>query len=137
MEAEIKGAKYRTGRLTPYTQAAITRRLLPCLVGLGAAVKDLKLKPGDIEQMDDLATIVNAFGPIASAIAKMTDDEFNFVLNACLDAATRQDGEKWARIRAQGGGFMYDDIDLPVMVQLTYKTLAENLGNFLPGIVKA
>jgi len=97
----------------------------------------MKLKSSDIEQMDDLATIVNAFGPIAQAISKMSDEDFNFVLNSCMDTATRQDGEKWARIRAQGGGFMYEDIDLPVMMQITYKTLAENLGNFLPGIPKA
>lgn len=137
MEAEIKGAKYRSGRLTPFVQAAVVRRLLPCLVGLGTAVKEMKLKVGDIEQMDDLATIVNAFGPIASAISKMSDDDFNFVLNACMDVTTRLDGEKWARIRAVGGGFMYEDIDLSVMMQITYKTLAENLGNFLPGMQKA
>lgn len=124
MDITIKGEEYRIGKLDGFTQFHVARRLAPALWALASAtggkpVKDL-----------DTAKAVLAVAPVADVIAHMSDADSNYVLNACLNVCKRKQKEGWQVVLGAPGRFMFEDIDMPVMVQLTVSVVRLNLSNF-------
>lgn len=127
-EVEITSNTYRIGRLNAFAQFHIARRIAPLLQSLGTAVMDLpRGGAGDDDTMKSL-------GPIAEALAKMSDEDCNYVLHACLSVCQRkQQGGQWARVQApNGAGLMFEDIGLAELMQIALATIQENLSNFFP-----
>jgi hypothetical protein len=118
---EINGQSYRIGRLDAKKQFHVARRLAPLLAGLGGA-----LKP----EAKGFAELVS---PIAEALAKMSDEDTDYVLDTCLMVVQRQQGEGWQNVMVKGGGLMFQDIDLPTMLRLAVAVIQQNLGSFFPG----
>jgi hypothetical protein len=48
-----------------------------------------------------------------------------------MKACQRKQGDGWQRVTAQNGAFLFDDIDMAVMVQLAVAAIKSNMGNFL------
>jgi hypothetical protein len=109
MELEIKGQNYRFGVLDAFKQFHLARRIAPVMGSLAQA-----------------GGLKDALQPIAEAVARMPDQDCNFVLQTCLRSVQRQSGPVWANIFV-GESLMFD---LGVMLQLTAKVIQENLGPF-------
>lgn len=132
--AEFKNGKhiYRAGRMDAMTQFHVMRRLTPCLgkmAGLaGGKVKLIFDAEGNIVDIDgDLDDVLL---PLVNAITALSDDEVNFVFNACLEVTERkQAGGAWAPLCVKGT-VMFDDITLPVRLQAVYQVVKENLTDF-------
>jgi hypothetical protein len=134
-ELEINGVSYRTGRLTPMLQFHVMRRLAPLLSGIGEAIKVAESS----QKIDETAraTVVDALlktaAPIVDAIGSMDDQQAEYVINTCLSVVERKDHGAWAHVQtptATGPILMFPDIDLPVMLQLCYLVVQENLSGF-------
>lgn len=125
----IGGNRYQVGKLPAIVQFHCARRIAPVLASMGVTLS--KLKAGES------AGIEAFIGPASEVVAKMTDEDVNYVIFACLDAVKRYQGDKLARVRASGSQqIMFEDIDMAVLLQLTVAVLKENLGSFfasLPG----
>jgi hypothetical protein len=68
--------------------------------------------------------------PLAEAITSLKDEDVEYIINACLEVTERkQAGGGWARLRS-GGATMYSDLSLPVMLQITYYVIKDNLLGF-------
>jgi len=120
-EFTINGHTYKIGKLNALTQFHVARRIAPVVSGLGIFI--------EVAKADPLAAI----GPVAEAIGKMTDADSEYVIYTCLGAVQRkQPGVNlgWGPVTSSGG-LMYDDIDLPVMLQLVFHVLQVNLAGFL------
>jgi len=128
MEVTIKGAAYQIRKLNPIQQFHIARRLAPALWALSSATESFALaKPEE--------GMLFLYKPVAEAFAKMTDEDTEYVLNTCLAAVFRQQGHGWAPVSVKGSqALMFDDIDLPVMMQLAFEVIKENLGNFFDAL---
>ncbi|SBV95505.1 conserved hypothetical protein [uncultured delta proteobacterium] len=132
MEFTIKNNVYRTCPLDAFNQLHIARRLTPCLgplAGLASAdielIKDEKGKVIDFK--GDLGEIMT---PLSNALSSLKDEDVEYILNACLAVTERkQAGNTWARLRV-GNATMFDGITLPVMLQIAYHVIAENLTDF-------
>ncbi|VXB25187.1 putative bacteriophage protein [Burkholderia sp. 8Y] len=118
---DINGQSYRIGRLDAKKQFHVARRLAPLLAGLGGALK------GKAQGFAELVS------PIADALAKMSDEDTDYVLDTCLSVVARQQGDGWQNVMVKGGGLVFQDIDLPAMLQLTVAVVQQNLGSFFPG----
>jgi hypothetical protein len=117
MEFEINGQQYRSGKLNARQQFHVARRLAPVLGGLAEASQG---------SSTDFAHFLQ---PIADAIAGMSDQDCDYILDTCLAVVQRQQGSAWANVfvnKAQ----MFDDIDMGVMLQIASKVISENLGGF-------
>lgn len=141
------GTNYRIGRLDPFVQFHVARRLAPILANLGTALKEaaplLQSKQAtggtpeeaaaskDAEDFDALAV---AIGPIAETLAKMSDEDVDYILHKCLAVCQRDiGGGKWAPVQLRGGTrLMFEDIDLPTLMGLTINTIQDNLSSFFP-----
>jgi hypothetical protein len=119
-DIEVNGNVYRIGRMDARKQFHVSRRLAPLLAGLGGAISGKKA--------DAAAT----FQPIAEALAQMSDEDTDYILDNCLAVVSRQQGNQFAPVMARGGSMMFEDIDLPTMMQLTIAVIRENLGGFFP-----
>lgn len=130
MEIEIKGIPYQTGKLNPFQQLHVSRRLAPILMSMGAAASVL-LKTEDKGKF--MEAVVSCLGPLAEAFASMPEEDVNYVLTLCLSVCTRAEGPGWQKVMPSPGHFQYADIDLAVMVQLVFAVVKDNLGNFTLG----
>lgn len=139
----IAGNNYKIGKMDAFDQFHVARRLAPALFALGGAASSMRgVVSEDGEQPSSLeleGAMLSAFEPVAQALAGMSDADTEYVLNKCLAIAMREQGNAWQKVAVMSGGkmrLMFQDIDMPVMVQLAVMVIKENLGNFftaLPG----
>ena len=125
MDITIAGNNYKTTKLDAFKQFHVSRRLAPALWALaGAASSD---KGGD-----DSALM--ALEPVARAVSQMSDEDSEYVLKACLSVCNREQNGGWAKVMNGNGQMMFQDIDMPAMMQLTFAVIQDNLGNFMQGL---
>lgn len=134
MELELGGNTYKTGRLTPFQQFHIARRLAPALLAFANTFKDAA--KASIQGQDSEEAFLAGMGPVADALANLKDEDTEYVLNACLGVCFRQQPGGWQKVSIGPGKLMFDDIDMVVMLRLSSEVIKENLANFmgaLPG----
>lgn len=138
MELTINGNKYRSVKLNAIQQFHVARRLAPAILTLGSTASELVKtltalqSKGDAAEVDAFGMMVAAAGPLANVLGAMTDEDSDYVINACLRAVSREvsSGVGWQNVISSSGGVMFDDIELPVMLQLVVAVIRENLANF-------
>lgn len=122
-EFEIAGQTYRAGKLDAFRQFHVFRRLTPVLGSMGG------LNRAAENPMEALA-------PVAQAIAGLSDADCEYVLGTCLGVVQRRQGTTWANVwNASAKRPMFDDIDLPAMLQIAVRVAEENFGGFLADIL--
>lgn len=134
--------EYRVGKLSPMKQFHVARRIAPLLAALGGAALSAPKDIAAIEQSDasaDDAAEDSALGAIqhflqslAPALASMSDEESEYIINTCLAVVKRKQNTSFAPVIASNGRLMFEDIALPDMMQLTVAVIQENLGSFFP-----
>ncbi len=134
-DLNISGHDYKFDKIPALAQFHIVRRLAPIIGELLGAVDPKKFKDGkaDINQAEMIKVLV----PITSALAKLSDEDANYVLFGLLKYITRkQIGGGWAKI-ATGETLMFEDIDMKIMIQLSVKSFMVNLGGFISALPSA
>lgn len=127
-EIEVAGQTYRIGKLNAIQQFHVSRRLGPVMAAVGISLQSLSA--GMLADLSDFSAII---GPATEVMSKMTDEETNYIIFTCLGCVGRQEEARWAPV-VQGSNFMYQDIDMPVMIRLVVAVLQDNIGNFLQGL---
>ena len=124
---EIKGQTYQLATLPAITQFHVSRRLGPILATVGISIQ--MLKSGLKLDLDDFVPMLE---PVLDVMAKMKDEDVNYVMFTCLGAVKRLQGEnKWAPVTTAGSLIMFEDIGMDLMLRLVIEVLKENLGPFL------
>lgn len=118
-EIELAGSTYAIGKLNAKQQFHVARRLGPALVALAT---------GFTASAEDDSLL--KFKPIAEALARMSDEDSEYILDTCLAVCSRKQEKGFAKVMANGQ-MMFADIDLAVMIQLTAAVVKENLENFM------
>lgn len=119
MNFEINGHEYSSRKLDTFKQLHLVRRAAPAL---GAIVK---------AQQQGAKTIVDYAGPMADAVAGLPEDDFDWVVHTCLGVVQRKQGSNWTAVDVNQT-LMFDDIELPELLQILGKVVMENLGRFFP-----
>lgn len=125
---DINGQTYRLGKLGALPQFHISRRLSPLLAVAGTSLAGLKLSLDT-----DVSEFASILEPVTEIIAKMPEEDVNYILFTCLNVVARKQGEQWAPI-TRTGQLMFEDIDMPTMLQIVFGVLKNNLGNFMKGL---
>lgn len=131
-EVEINGHTYRIGKIDAMRQWHMVRRIAPALIGvlgmanLRAAAKD--------EEMD-VRELIDRIEPFLEALSKMSDEDNDYVIDTCLSVVERNVGNDrgWIKI-GTSGQLQYDDIDLLVILRLTFEAGRENLLGFFAAL---
>jgi hypothetical protein len=126
-EKEIGGQHYQFGKLNALQQFHVVRRLGPALMVAGISVE--MLRTGITVQAEDILAMA---GPVIEVIGRMSDADSDYVIFTCLGVVKRKSGNGWADVAApEVKQLMFQDIELPHMLQLVAEVLRVNLGNFL------
>jgi hypothetical protein len=120
MEFTIEGRTYKVGKIDARTQFHIVRRLAPILGEIAPVLKDIGGSNG-----------LDAIPPIADALAKLSDADADYCIFGLLKVIYRkQDNDLgWGAV-ATGESLMYEDITMPIMLQLAWKALSFNMSSF-------
>lgn len=128
-ELEIGGHTYRIGRLSALTQFHCARRIAPALAAVGAGFGEVSEAAKETSADNVLFAVMEK---VAEVMSKMTDVDVDYVIHTCLGVVTRrQEDMRWASI-TRGTRMLFEDIDMPTMIQITIAVLKENLGDFFP-----
>jgi hypothetical protein len=129
---QLDGRSYKLNKVDAFKQFHLVRRMGPLLSELFPAMKKAALVTSkkeltESEKYDQLADIA---GPLLSGFSKLTDKDADFILMGLLSAVeVQQEGAGWARV-ATDVGLMFNNLDLPTMLQLAGRALMYNVGNF-------
>lgn len=132
-EIELGGIQYRTGdKMNTFDQFHVFRKLAPLMSGLGETFNQM---PQTTDSEGAMPTgFWQALGPGAQALSDMSKEDSEFVLRTCLRNTMRANGVGgWARVMADSGAMMFDDIDAFTMLQLAWAVIQDNLGGFFGG----
>ncbi len=123
MDHIISGQTYRVGKIDARTQFHIVRRLAPIFGELAPA-----LRGGAGDPLTTLPAITAAF-------AKLSDEDMDYCLFGLLRVVVRQqpNGLGWGPV-STGTILAYDDITLPIMLQIAWASLSENLSSFFAAL---
>lgn len=123
------GNEYRVMRMKAKQQWNCARRLAPLLAKSGNLIAAVQQDPSGTGGIDFFA----AFQPFAEALSELSDEASDYVIDTCLGHAQRKAANGYRPV-VMNGTMMWDDIEMPEMLEITFNVLRENLGNFLQGL---
>jgi hypothetical protein len=134
-EFEQGDHSYRVSRLDAFKQFHLTRKIAPVIPTLIPAFMTLR----DVSESAATGNpegMAQAFAPFAAGIARMPDDDAEFILGTCLSVVLRKQGNTWMPVwSVQNRTCLFDDIDLVQMVQISIRVMESSLGPFLRGLL--
>jgi hypothetical protein len=156
-EIELQGVRYRVNKMSVFDQAHVARKVAPIIFSMGRGYSNALAKlpqrapqpasngndsmaeefeaPTDQhETAEQNEVLFETMGPIADVLAKMSDEDVNYVLKKCLGVCAKHNGTSWAPLM-RGDNLMFDDLDLATLMQLTMEVVQDNLGPSLRGLL--
>lgn len=129
-EFEINGRRFMCSKIDAFKQFHIVRRMAPILADLlPVASKFAKMNATDLKEDQ-----IEALAPIMNGIAKLSDVDADKVLIGLLSAVEiKQETGNWAKV-AGDHGLMFQDLDLPTMLQAAGRAFMYNLSGFFTAL---
>lgn len=117
-----------TGRLNAFKQLYVVKRLAPAL---GELLPLLTSYLQRAESDAGRAEAAEVFGPFATAVSKLQDEDLEYIITTCLSIVQRRlpGGTGWSALIVKGK-LIQEDLSLPEMLQLTWKVIEANLLGF-------
>lgn len=133
-EFTVGGVRYTAGKMSAFDQFHVARKLGPVLLWLGnASLSGLTddAAPNDKKPVVKLTPEREARAftqALCSMSAPLSRDDSELAVNLCLSTVQRDVGgdKGWASIRAAGGAWMFQDIELPEMLEIVWHVLKAN-----------
>ncbi len=118
-DAKIGEFEYKTAKWDAFQQSNVARRLAPCLA------ETIKVTIEGGETIDQVITLTKA-------MARMTDEEYNYMTKAALRVTQRKDPTSglWVAVVAAGDRIMFADITWREVQEITRVVIGDNLGDF-------
>jgi hypothetical protein len=133
-ELEINDVWYRTGKLDAFKQFHLFRKLMPLFSGMGETAASQVAAAAQAAGASEELVRWSSLGPIAQAVADMSQQDSEFIIKTCLAVCTRKNPVgQWVRLATPAGDLMFEDIDLTIMLQLSFAVIQDNLAPFFPG----
>ncbi len=136
----IGGHDYAIGRLNALDQLHVSRKIAPIVPNIMPILTEVA--KGDLEkviesieadenaELGGLEPLAKALEPFMEAIAKMPEDDVNYVIHKCLSVVKRN-----GAVVCRGESIMFDDLDMNHLLPLTVAVIRTNLGNFIQGLL--
>jgi hypothetical protein len=134
---EVGGHLYSSQKMDARTQLHVSRRIAPLFAEFAAVMTSDNPQTPD-PQMPALSTMGGQdLKQLAEALAKMSDSDVDYVINACLRLVRRANrtisGEvsSWSGVWNEAAQrLQFEDITLPQMMEVVQTIIMEELGGF-------
>lgn len=160
-EFEVQDTRFQAKRMSPMVQLQVVRRVTPVLMGVvpsmldqmrsrqsvlkkegedgeGAAPERQSILDMDVSVLRD--TVVPALQNAATHLASMPEEEFQYIMHACLSLVSmqREGGTGWMPIWNQAARqAQFEDIDGSTLLLITVEVLRQELTPFMTGLVSS
>lgn len=136
----IGGHDYTIGRLNALDQLHVSRKIAPIVPNIIPILTEVA--KGDLEKVIEsieadenaeiggLEPLARALEPFMEAIAKIPEEDVNYVIYKCLSVVKRG-----GAVVCRGESIMFDDLDMNHLLPLTVAVIRTNLGNFIQGLL--
>jgi hypothetical protein len=128
-EFTVGGRRYSAKKLSAFEQFHVARKFGPILLMLGnAALGETEDKAKAKPKMTP-AQEARAFAQlICTMAAPLSQADAETAINTCLSAVTRDQGEGkgFAAIRTPDGAMMFNDVELPELLEIVWHVLHIN-----------
>lgn len=136
----IGGHDYTIGRLNALDQLHVSRKIAPIVPNIMPILTEVA--KGDLEkviesieadenaELSGLEPLAKALEPFMEAIAKIPEEDVNYVIYKCLSVVKRN-----GAVVCRGESIMFDDLDMNHLLPLTVAVIRTNLGNFIQGLL--
>ena len=133
IEIDLAGQRYRIERMDAMTQFHVSRKLAPVLPTILPIISAMGGGAMEKAMNGDAKDLAEAAMPFAEAIAGMSDENAAYVVGSCLATVKRMHMDAWRPVQ-QNGQYMFDDMDMSVILPLVFRILREALGGFIAGL---
>lgn len=131
VEFEINGVKYRAETMDARRQFHVARRIAGAFKPSAEAFEQVK----DAEKTEGgarAAAVVAAINSFFDALSNQSDEQLDYIIDACLDTVSRKSGKTWSALRS-GGVQMYD-LSLYEIGYIVFKVIEANLTGFFASL---
>jgi hypothetical protein len=128
---EIGTRKFKLNKIDAFKQFHVVRRLGPILGDIIPVAQKLKGLNSENQSQDEMFdAIAKISQPILIGLSKLSDADSNMVLiSLCSAVEMQQSMGNWARV-ATDAGLMFQDLDLPTLLQIAGRAFIYNLSGF-------
>lgn len=114
-EQVIENETYRTGGLNAKQQFHVARRLAPIVAAM--------------------QTGQNLFQSLADELAKLPEEDVDYIMRTTMSVVTRKQGDQWVRVWNNAADLpQFSDMKAGTLLTLLVVTLQDNLGGFTTGL---
>lgn len=125
------GKSFKLNKIDAFKQFHIVRRMGPILGDIIPVAQKLhKMKRENMSEEETMESIAALSAPIMTGISKLSDEDSNKVLlGLCSSVEMQQASGNWARV-ATDAGLMFQDLDLPTLLQIAGRAFMYNVSGF-------
>lgn len=132
IDFSIGEKEFKAGKINAMKQFHVVRRIAPILGDLIPVLKKFEGMSEEELKKDQIESLA----PILNGLAKLSDKDSEFVLYSLLAAVEmKQDLGNWAKL-SNGEQLMFNDLELPVLLQVAGRTFMHNLTGFFAVLPK-
>jgi hypothetical protein len=129
---------FKLNKINAFKQFHVVRRVAPILGKLGIVLPELakSAKKGEHKSQDEqFEEMAKFLEPIMDGFSKLSDEDSEFVLIQLLCAVEvhQKQFNTWARM-ASDKGLMFDQFELPVLLQCAGRSFMFNLSGFFASL---
>lgn len=128
MQFELDGNRYSITSMGVFDQLKVARKLVPVFSTFAADYQDIAAA------QDGSQAIQNLLPKVAEAVAEIKDEDFDYIMAACLKVIFRETVKNNWQPVMRGGELMFDDIKSRDVITLIARVIGDNLGDFLPEV---
>jgi len=130
---KIGAREFKLMKIDPFKQFHIVRRLGPIMGDIfPLAQKLMKLQKENMTETETFEAIAMLAQPIMSGLAKLSDEDATFVLLGLCSAVEMKQMPtgNWAKLVHDKAGLMFQDLELPELLQIAGRAFQFNLAGF-------
>lgn len=138
-EFQINGVNYRLSKVNAMKQFHLVRKLGPLLGELMPVLKNLGniIQKEELKESDKFEAIAEIATPLFVGLSKLSDKDSEFIINGLLSTVEMQQENNYFAFLATDKGLMFQNIELPTMLQVAGRALMYNIGNFFVALPSA
>jgi len=125
------GVEYLIDKLDAFEQIHVGRKLAPLLAHALPAFLSIQNEVESEREGVEIVLLSGAGIPIADVLAKMSDEDANYVMHKCLARCQRKQAKGWAKVFANGV-LMFQEIGGDDIIRLTKSVVEVSLSRFFP-----
>ncbi len=131
---KIGNREFKLLKLDTFKQFHIARRIGPIigdLIPIAHKLRSLSLDTDDkLSEEQKLEALAPILQPLIDGFSKLSDQDADFVLMGLCSAVEMKNSGVWSRVVHEKAGLMFQDLELPELLQIAGRAFQFNLAAF-------